>query len=305
MRVERVLVVYRKSLYQIYVKEHNESAVKHALRQRDTVALGLKEAHEAHAATLASVESTLRRLRIQVVSRWRAHVRSTRSFDLVISLGGDGTLLDTSHRILDGTPLLGINSDPERSVGALCAGTAGDLPALLDALASRKLRPRSVTRIRIRIDGREVFGPTLDDVLFAHSSPAGLTRFDLAVVPAQRALGAHSGHDGGAFQRARGSGIWVATAIGSTAAIHSAGGRIMPVGARRLQYLVREPYTGPEPLPGARGYVSPGQALVLINRLRRGALWADGAHRRIALTYSQQAILDQHPAPLNLVLPRR
>lgn len=41
---------------------------------------------------------------------------------LVISLGGDGTYLRTSSMILNpNTPLLGINSDPGRSIGMLCS----------------------------------------------------------------------------------------------------------------------------------------------------------------------------------------
>jgi len=40
---------------------------------------------------------------------------------LVISLGGDGTYLRTSSMMVDSTiPLLGINTDPSRSLGILC-----------------------------------------------------------------------------------------------------------------------------------------------------------------------------------------
>ena len=41
--------------------------------------------------------------------------------DLVISLGGDGTFLKTASMVPDATiPILGINTDPQRSVGCLC-----------------------------------------------------------------------------------------------------------------------------------------------------------------------------------------
>ena len=32
--------------------------------------------------------------------------------DLVLSIGGDGTLLETSHHLSDQIPVLGLNSDP-------------------------------------------------------------------------------------------------------------------------------------------------------------------------------------------------
>jgi len=303
MRIQRALVVYRKSLYQIYVEEHAEHSIRRAIRRRDQIALGLRRGHEENQRALASVESILNRLGIEAVVRWRAHVRSAKSFDLVISVGGDGTLLDTSHRIQDGPPLLGVNSDPERSVGALCCGTVQDLPRLLHQLSEGSLRPRKVTRLRLQLDGREVLGPVLNDVLFAHACPAGLSRFDLAQVPRSLALEAHSGHDGAEFRHFRGSGIWVSTAMGSTAAIHSAGGTPMRTTSRQLQYWVREPYLMPSSPPRSahRGRVRPDQALVLINRTRQGMLWADGAHRALSLQYSQQVVIDRHPSDLLLV----
>jgi len=155
MRIESALIVHRKSLYQIYVKEHKERSVQRAIRRRDKVALGLKQSHQAHQQALASVQHTLRKLGVKVVTRWRAHFRSTRSFDLVISLGGDGTLLDASHRLLDDTPLIGINSDPQKSIGALCCGTPDRLARLVGALRSGELRPMKLSRIRIRVDGQE------------------------------------------------------------------------------------------------------------------------------------------------------
>ena len=92
--------------------------------------------------------------------------------------------------------------------------------------------------------------------------------------------------------------------MGSTAAIRSAGGNPMRPRSRRLQYLVREPCVAPgaQPPPDLRGFLSPDQALVLFCRLRRGALWADGAHRSLHVKYGQQIVIDNHPAPLRLVL---
>jgi len=301
MKIRRVLVVFRKSLYQIYVKEHNDRTFKQALRLRDSTALVLRESHEAQTAALASIHRTLHHLGIDAVYSWRARIRSTRHSDLVISVGGDGTLLDTSRRILDATPLLGINSDPTRSVGALCCGQAEDLEERLDALASRRLRPRPTTRLRIRIDGQEVLGPILNDVLYAHCSPAGLTRFDLAILPAEDLGRAH--RDPIPFQHFRGSGLWISTATGSSAAIHSAGGAILPAASKQLQFLVREPYRRPDAdrPHGLKGRVRPGEALLLVPRVRQSAVWADGPHRSLALKYCQQVVNDRHPRDLLLV----
>jgi NAD+ kinase len=106
----------------------------------------------------------------------------------------------------------------------------------------------------------------------------------------------------------RSSGLWVSTACGSTAAIRSAGGAVLPRSSRRLQYLVREPYTPPgQPRPRGvvRGVVRPGEVLVLVSHVRRGMLWADGPYRKLALPYGEPVILDEEPRPLRLVLPTK
>jgi len=38
-----------------------------------------------------------------------------KDYDLVVCLGGDGTFLQTAHYIIDQTPIMGINTDPDRS----------------------------------------------------------------------------------------------------------------------------------------------------------------------------------------------
>lgn len=62
---------------------------------------------------------------------WKAVFRndlshSIHGVDLVISVGGDGTLLQASHFMDDSIPVLGVNSDPTRQeevssfLGSLC-----------------------------------------------------------------------------------------------------------------------------------------------------------------------------------------
>lgn len=64
--------------------------------------------------------------------------------------------------------------------------------------------------------------------MFANRTPVSSTRYALRI--------------GDATELQLSSGIWVATASGSTAAIHSCGGEIRPMHDHRLQWRVREPY---------------------------------------------------------------
>lgn len=59
--------------------------------------------------------------KLTVSQEWPLRPEDTRDKSLVVSLGGDGTYLRTSSMIDNPfVPLLGINSDPGRSLGMLC-----------------------------------------------------------------------------------------------------------------------------------------------------------------------------------------
>lgn len=57
-----------------------------------------------------------------MTQEWPLKLEDTRDKSLVVSLGGDGTYLRTSS-MMDNpdVPLLGINTDPGRSLGILCS----------------------------------------------------------------------------------------------------------------------------------------------------------------------------------------
>jgi NAD+ kinase len=217
---------------------------------------------------------------------------------------------------------MGVNSDPSSSIGQLCACIASQLSDVLDRIVAGALKPRAHTRIQLHVDGEPVLGPCLNDILFAHRSPADMSRFQLAVVPRAQALKMGAGQARDLFnpgagqardlfeppaeddwQDIRGSGVWVATATGSTAAIRSAGGKIMPLGSQRLQYVLREPYAPPDQpaISLRRAFVQPDQALVMVSRMRSARVWADGPHRQAPLRYGQTLVVQAAQAPLMLI----
>ena len=79
----------------------------------------------------------------------------THDVDLVITIGGDGTLLNASHYMDSSVPVFGVNPDPTRiieveekldvfdatrSTGYLCASTTESLEQGIDNLADRRSR---------------------------------------------------------------------------------------------------------------------------------------------------------------------
>jgi len=257
------LVIYKKSAYQIYVRERRHARVRTLLRARDPAVARMLEADREHRDTLAAVRKVLRKLGADATFRYRSEASVEGGIDLIVTVGGDGTLLWASHRIGAGCPVLAVNSAPLDSVGYFCATDRGSLDqTLADALAG-KLRETSLCRMSVRLDGERLGPPVLNDVLFSHASPAATTRYALSLR--------------GRSEVQKSSGVWVATSAGSTAAIRSAGGRPQPLSSKRLQFVVREPYTTAGPKPALlRGFVDPSEKLVIESHIRMGRLFMDG-----------------------------
>ncbi len=204
---------------------------------------------------------------------------------LVISAGGDGTLLAASHWVTGGT-LLGVNSAPRSSVGYMSIARRANLARVLARIVSGALQPQQVARIEVELEG-ELLPPALNDVLIAHEQPAATSRYRL--------------HLGRRAEEHRSSGLWVATAVGSTAGIRSAGGQAMALGDRRLQFRARELYRAHG--RGAileSGFVEPDQKLVVESAMEAGWLFIDGARMAIRFPFGARATFRVAEQPLFL-----
>ncbi len=198
----------------------------------DATAKRILKADAAHQRTIETVLKTLRKRGLAVteatLQKLNAKLKAQlASADLIVTIGGDGTALGASHFVTGGA-LLGVNSAPGDSVGHFCSVHHGNFSAQLDTLLSGEWRPTALTRLAVTLDDRPLPELALNDVLIAHDCPAATTRYLIEL-------------DGHAEEH-RSSGLWISTAAGSTAGIHSAGGRKMPLRSARLQYLARELY---------------------------------------------------------------
>jgi NAD+ kinase len=204
---------------------------------------------------------------------------------LVISVGGDGTLLTASHWVT-GAALLGVNSAPRSSVGYLTLTRRAILARDLARIARGTLLPQVVDRIEVEIEGRRL-PPALNDVLIAHEQPAATSRYHLRL--------GRRGED------QRSSGLWVATAAGSTAGIRSAGGEPMPLAARRLQFRARELYrVRGRGAALESGFVEEGQELVVESAMEAGWLFVDGAREATRFPFGTRATFRVTEQPLLL-----
>ncbi len=159
--------------------------------------------------------------------------------DLVVALGGDGTLLRALGMVLtEQVPALGVNAG---RLGFLAEVEPGGLGDALDAVWAGQYRVerRTTLAARVLVDGREIAEDlAVNDVVLEKAA-----RERLAAVSVR--LG-----DGGPFARYAADGVMVASPTGSTAYSFSAGG---PIVSPRLDALLLTPIARPhglQPLPG-------------------------------------------------------
>jgi len=288
----RVLVIYKKSAFQLYVRERRSPRVVALLRKKHITVARLRAAHDDHVGTLAAAKDVLRALGTRAVFRYRAEVGAAHEFDLVVTLGGDGTLLWASHSVGADVPIVAINTAPTDSVGFFCAGTKDNLADVLaDAVAGRT-RASRLARMRVDVDGKRVANRVLNDALFCNVCPAATSRYLIAYR--------------GLEEEQKSSGVWIGPAAGSTAAQRSAGGRVLPVASQRLQFVVREPYKpNGERYQHVRGLVAPGDSFGLINKMRSGRLYLDGPHDAHPVEMGSLLSFTRSDEPLTLLGLRR
>lgn len=284
-----MLAVYKKSAYEIYVRERNNARVQELLASGSGAVRNLMRAHQQHRRAMDEAKRVLAATGARATFRYRSGPVESADFDLIVTIGGDGTLLWASQLAGSDVPMVAINSAPEDSVGFFTAGNTDDMQDVIgDALAGR-LPVTHLTRMRVDVDGELVSNRVLNDVLLAHACPAATTRFSMSL--------------GDASAEHKCSGLWVCTAAGSTGAMRSAGGRAMPIRSRRLQYRVREPYLPPGERSGTllHGFLEVRERLVVESHIRAGRLYVDGPHEARAIDIGSRVELTRSDEPLRLL----
>jgi NAD+ kinase len=267
----RVCVVLKRSSWRKWVEEEKDARIARLLEAGDETVRRMRPGHDDHAETVEEVRAALAALHVETMWSDRPHgFRVEGPCDLVVTVGGDGTLLAASHGIGAGTPLLGINSAPSHSVGFFCAARKGQARAALEAALSGKLRETELSRMRVELNGRVLHDRVLNEALFCHECPAATSRYFL------RVLGERDRTVAGEEQKS--SGVWVGPPAGSTAAQKSAGGKVLSLGSRKLQFVVREPYQGGGALSMTLGLVEEGQSLGIKSKMRHARVFLDGDH---------------------------
>jgi NAD+ kinase len=263
----RAILAAKRSSWQKYVEELADPLTMALIESGDPTVARMRAAHDAHESTLREAEEALRTLGFVVTEVAPPHKPfSTEGQDVVITVGGDGTLLAASRNVSD-VPILGVNSAPGFSIGFFCATEQGHVLDALRAFQKGRLRSTSLTRMEVLRNGESLSRRVLNDALLCHASPAATSRYILELDDRT--------------EEQRSSGFWIGPAAGSTAAQRSAGGKVLPLGSPDLQLVVREPYNPyGRPLGITRARIAPGHELRVRSKMHDARLFLDGPHER-------------------------
>ncbi|MBI5488362.1 MAG: NAD(+)/NADH kinase [Deltaproteobacteria bacterium] len=285
----RILVIHRRSAYTATVSEGRNRRIARLVREGHPLGREMLRAHEEHLESVHEVRRALARLGLRARFLHRTDGLRVRNDDLVVVVGGDGTVLHVSHLVGD-AGVLAFNSAPHASCGFLTVATCDRAEAYLAAAMSGRLPATFLQRMRVDVDGRRVTDRVLNDCLFSNACPASTTRYVL--------------RRGAVSEEHFSSGVWISTAAGSTAATHAAGGRILPLGSHRLQFVVREPYElGPRRATYrlVHGFVRRGDTLELTNAWRPAVVYVDGPHVSIPVAPAATVRFSLSRRPLRLL----
>lgn len=268
MKKLKTLVVYKRSSLSVAGKW--ASRLGKVKRFQDN--------HTAHFATLRAIEKVLTANGIPYDKRSRGPRVDFTAYDLVITVGGDGTVLEAARSLANHQMILAVNSDPAWSVGQFCSADVTTFEMLLKKYLCGKAQLRRLYKLKLVIKGEATSRQIecLNDILICHTNPAAMSRYTITI--------------GGEEEDQRDSGIWISTAAGSTGAMASAGGLAMPLDSTALQYKPRELYHGRgvrQQLSG--GLVAKPGKIIITSMMPRGVIFVDGSHIKLPFTYGHRA----------------
>lgn len=285
--IPKVLIFYKKSAYRIYFEENKPTSMD--CRQADFIdreRKRFKKAHAEHYKTLEKVEGVLKALQIDFTRCYRGQHLDFLPYNLVITIGGDGTFLEAA-RLAESQIILGVNSAPSYSIGKLCMANANTFEMILKAFLAKNVKLLDLRRLRITHVQKNLTVEALNDVLICHKNPAAMSRYYLGL--------------GRVVEEQRSSGIWVATSSGSTGAICSAGGQQMNKQDHQIQYLPRELYQLNQPYKLSGGFLNFRQILTITSLMRQGRLFIDGVHYTLPFGFGQSVKLSVSPSSTRII----
>jgi NAD kinase len=209
-------------------------------------------------------------------------------YDLIIVLGGDNSFTYVSHYAND-IPILGVNSDPERSVGCLTRWSIGnnqDVFDLIEMLDFGEFDIKGWTRLNATINGK-LITPATSEYFFGERMRKNMSRHVLVY--------------NGVEHEQKCSGIIFATGCGSTG-WYSSSTRNKPwsVEERKARFAITEPYN----VPVMHGDIEKDDEIILYSLNDSAGYASADSWEEFEFTRGSEARI-YLGAPLNVVIPKK
>ncbi|KAL0965686.1 hypothetical protein UPYG_G00284460 [Umbra pygmaea] len=159
----KVAVVTKMTRYEFEQQRYrfselSEEDLKHLLALKGSSYLGLLERHNIHTRNVEHIVKSLQNegIEVHVVKRGEYDEETVSWADAIVSAGGDGTMLLVSSKVFNkDQPVLGVNTDPERSEGHLCLPVhyTHAFPEAIRKLCRGQFKWQWRQRIRLHLEG--------------------------------------------------------------------------------------------------------------------------------------------------------
>ncbi|XP_062333683.1 NAD kinase 2, mitochondrial isoform X2 [Osmerus eperlanus] len=170
---EKVAVVTKTTRYEFEQQRYRyseltEEDLKQLLAMKGSSYSGLLERHNVHTRNVEHIVHSLQQegVEVRVVKRGEYSEETVKWADAIISAGGDGTMLLVASKVFSrDKPVVGVNTDPERSEGHLCLPVhyTHSFPEVLKKLRRGDFRWQWRQRIRLHLEGTGI-NPTPVDL---------------------------------------------------------------------------------------------------------------------------------------------
>ncbi len=285
-----ILIVSKQSKYE-YEREKfglSDTDLREKYKNENANLEAILSSHEAQLRSRAQLKELMPNA--DIISM-KELTKPISGYDLVISFGGDNSFTYVSH-FVGSTPLMGVNSDPTRSTGALCAWNSQDLGNVTARIMDGKYEIQEWPRLQATIDGKTIT-PTTSEYFFGEKESKDMTRHVLV-------------YRGKKYEQ-KNSGVVIATGAGSTGWYDSANKYLFPQGnqfsktEKKAVFIIREPYK-PKPDEALAGELLPGEKLI-IHSLNdaHGCVSAD-SWEEYDFTRGQTAIVEISDKPLRVAV---
>ena len=216
--------------------------------------------------------------------------KTVKNVDAVIVVGGDGTLLRTSH-FIENTPVLLISSSTGKNEAFFARSTSRDAESKTRLLAAGKYKITPLLRLEAILNRKKLPFKALNEVYAGSEETYHVARYKLVI--------------GKKKEEQKSSGVLIATPAGSYAWVRSAGGRTLPLTAKKIEYVVREPYFGKLTKPKMiKGVLNGDQSVTVISNIwekHAGVVVIDSYKKEFEFNNGDKLVVKAAKQPLNLI----